>query len=669
VAQTILLVEDERIVALMEKKTLEGFGYSVLTASSGEEAEEAACGVDLVLMDIDLGSGIDGTEAARRILSRRNLPIVFLTAHSERECVEKVRGITRYGYVIKNSGDFVLQSSIEMAFELFAAHEKMRADEARLETLLKTIPDLVWLKDAEGVYVTCNPAFERLYGASLQEIAGKTDFDFIPAEQAEFFRMKDREAAAYGGPRSNEEWLTFADDGHKAFMETIKTPMLDASGKLIGVLGIGRDITERNRMETALKESEETVKRKLDAITAPDGDLGELGLSDIVDVPMIRSLMEDFSALTGMVVALLDTEGRVLVATGWQDICTKYHRAAEESSLACTESDLYLSANAKPGECIEYRCKNHMWDVVTPLFVEDRHVGNIYSGQYFYDDDLVDEGIFEAQAERFGYDKEAYLSALRRVPRYSRGEIARLMAYLVKFTQFVSRLSYSNLKLAGTIAQKRRAEEELSKSVREKEILLKELQHRVKNSLNIVSSLLRLNMAELEDQRSARVFQEAIDRVKCVSTIYEKLSESASVGSVDLSRYLSDLVALLRSGYATKVESLRIDVDIARLECDLKRAVSLGLILNELLTNAIKYAYSPGEDGEIRVRLKGGTPDWELSVSDDGPGLPSGFDAKDVASLGLRLAGLLAQDVDGSLEFSGGKGLTAVLRFKGEAAR
>ena len=664
-AQTILLVDDERIVALLEKKTLEGFGYEVVTASSGEEAVEAADRADLVLMDIDLGRGIDGTEAARRILARRNLPIVFLTAHAERECVEKVRGVTRYGYVVKKSGDFVLQSSIEMAFELFAAHESKRAGEARLETLLQTIPDLVWLKDAEGVYVTCNPAFERLYGAKASEIAGKTDYDFIPAELADFFRGKDREAIAHGGPHGNEEWLTFADDGHKALVETIKTPMLDASGKLIGVLGIGRDITERSRMEAALKESEEAVKRKLDAITRPDGALGELGLSDIVDVPTIQSLMEDFSALTGMVIALLDTRGRVLVATGWRDICTKFHRGAPASSLACTESDLYLSSNAKPGECVEYRCENNMWDIATPLFIEDRHVGNIYSGQYFYDDDVIDEKVFEAQAERYGYDKEAYLSALRRVPRYGRGEIARLMDYLVKFTQFVSRLSYSNLKLAGTIAQKERAEEELSKSVREKEILFQELQHRVKNSLNIVTSLLRLNMAELDDERSERVFQEAIDRVKCVSMIYEKLSESASAGSVDLSRYLADLVGLLRTGYATKIERLRIDVDIASLECDLKRAVSLGLILNELLTNAIKYAYRPGEDGAIRVRLARGPSGWELSVSDDGPGLPDGFDMKNAKSLGLRIAGLLAQDVEGGLDFISGKGLTAVLRFKG----
>lgn len=125
----ILLVEDEAIVAMAEAHIIRSFGYELVSAFRGEQAVALATRdeqIDLILMDIDLGHGIDGTQAARLILQQRNLPIVFLTSHSEREMVEKVRDITRYGYVIKNSGDFVLQSSIEMAFELFEAHERTR---------------------------------------------------------------------------------------------------------------------------------------------------------------------------------------------------------------------------------------------------------------------------------------------------------------------------------------------------------------------------------------------------------------------------------------------------------------------------------------------------------------------------------------------------------------
>src|SRR6056297_3134624 len=105
--RTILLVEDEAIISLAQRATLEKYGFAVLKALSGEQAIEAVSGnpnIDLVLMDIDLGKGIDGTEAATQILAFRDLPIVFLTSHSEREMVDKVRDITRYGYVLKSTG-------------------------------------------------------------------------------------------------------------------------------------------------------------------------------------------------------------------------------------------------------------------------------------------------------------------------------------------------------------------------------------------------------------------------------------------------------------------------------------------------------------------------------------------------------------------------------------
>ena len=663
--QTILLVEDESIIALVEKKTLEDFGYKVQLAHTGEAAIQAARvgGIDLVLMDVDLGPGIDGTEAARRILAERELPIVFLTGHAERECVERVRGVTRYGYVIKDSGSFVLQSSIEMAFELFAAHEKLRAGEDRLSAVIETIPDLVWLKDGNGVYLACNASFSRYYGATEAEIIGKTDYDFVAASIADFYRGKDREAIESGSKRSNEEWIVYPDNGQRALLETIKTPMFDALGKLVGILGIGRDITERKRIEEALKTSEASVRRKFDAIVEPGGDVGELSLSDIIDVPMLKALMDDFSTLTGMVTAILDTDGKVLVATGWSDICTKFHRACAESATACNESDLFLSANVKSGEYVEYHCKNSLWDIVTPFYIGERHLGNIYSGQFFYTDDAVDEALFAAQAERFGYNRDAYLAALRRVPRYGREEIALLMDFLIRLTGFVSKLSYSNLRLARTTTELKKAEERLSASVSEKEVLLKELQHRVKNSLSIVSSLLRLNMDDLADERSKRVFQEAIDRVRCVAMIYDKLSESTSSDRVELNRYLSDLIELLRSTYTIDASRIVVDTRMEAMDCDLKRAVSVGLILNELFTNAVKYAYAPDEAGAIRITLCGAIGSAELRVSDDGPGFSPGLGVDNATSLGLRIMGLLAAEIGGSIEYLSGKGATAILRF------
>jgi len=136
------------------------------------------------------------------------------------------------------------------------ALEALSNSEARLYTIIQTIPDLIWLKDTKGVYLSCNIPFERFFGAKEADIIGKTDYDFVNKELADFFLDNDCKAMAAGKPTSNEEWITFANDGHHAFLETIKTPMYDSRGTLIGVLGIGRDLTNYKMAE------EELMKQK-----------------------------------------------------------------------------------------------------------------------------------------------------------------------------------------------------------------------------------------------------------------------------------------------------------------------------------------------------------------------------------------------------------------------
>ncbi|MES9849433.1 MAG: PAS domain S-box protein, partial [Candidatus Thiodiazotropha sp.] len=135
--------------------------------------------------------------------------------------------------------------------------EELRAKEGRIRTLFQTLPDLIWLKDPDGAYLSCNQTFERFFGAIESEIQGKTDYDFVDRELADFFRAKDQIALEAGESVSNKEWITFADDGHKALLLTTKTPVYADSGGLIGVLGIGRDITSLHKTEEALRESME----------------------------------------------------------------------------------------------------------------------------------------------------------------------------------------------------------------------------------------------------------------------------------------------------------------------------------------------------------------------------------------------------------------------------
>ena len=149
--------------------------------------------------------------------------------------------------------------------------EALAEREAHINSLVRNIPDLVWLKDINGVYLNCNHAFELFFGATEEEIVGKTDYDFVDKDLADFFRENDHAAMLADKPRSNEEWVTFTSNGQRVLLDTIKTPLRNAKGELIGILGIGRDITERKQAEEALLMSEERYRTvfqtSLDGVT------------------------------------------------------------------------------------------------------------------------------------------------------------------------------------------------------------------------------------------------------------------------------------------------------------------------------------------------------------------------------------------------------------------
>ena len=150
--------------------------------------------------------------------------------------------------------DITQRKNIEI--ELQKAKEKAEENAVHLKTLIDTIPDLVWLKDKNGVYLNCNYRFEQFFGKPKNDILGKTDYDFVDKKLADFFREKDKVAITAEKPAMNEEEVTFASDGHSEILETTRTPVYNNHNQLIGVLGIGHDITVRKKSEQALKESE-----------------------------------------------------------------------------------------------------------------------------------------------------------------------------------------------------------------------------------------------------------------------------------------------------------------------------------------------------------------------------------------------------------------------------
>lgn len=152
--------------------------------------------------------------------------------------------------------------------------------------------------------------------------------------------------------------------------------------------------------------------------------------------------------------SIIDLQGRVLVGVGWQDICTRFHRVHPETCRHCIESDTQLSADLAPGQCRLYRCKNNMWDIATPLLVGDHHVGNLFSGQFFFEDEPVDRELFRSQAQRYGFDEREYLAALDAVPRLGRDAVDTGMTFLTKLARMLSQLSFSNAQLAHSLEER-----------------------------------------------------------------------------------------------------------------------------------------------------------------------------------------------------------------------
>ena len=218
------------------------------------------------------------------------------------------------------------------------------------------------------------------------------------------------------------------------------------------------------REKTVLKENRESASRKVQAILEPRGDIGSLNLGDIIDRETLQSLMEEFYKLTHILSAVLDHSGNILVAVGWQDICTKFHRSHPDTCKNCLESDTLLSSGVAAGTFKAYRCKNNLWDIATPIEIDGRHMGNIFIGQFFYEDELPDYDLFRSQARKYGFDEKEYLAALDRVPRMSKEKVDAAMTFFTKLAGMIASLSYSNINLSRTLSQQESVLHKLGKS-------------------------------------------------------------------------------------------------------------------------------------------------------------------------------------------------------------
>ncbi|HUW40897.1 MAG TPA: PAS domain S-box protein [Rectinemataceae bacterium] len=257
--KTLLLVEDEAIIALAEKASLAREGYSVIHSLSGEDAiaaveSEHGSSIDLVLMDIDLGGGIDGTRAAQEILKRRDIPVVFLSSHTERELVERTESITNYGYIVKNVGNTVLFASIKMAFRLHEAHRRLEESEERFRNLIESIQEGMCIMDEEDRFVFANPAAHAILGVEMGRLAGERLDRFLDSRAAAYIAAQNEERKQGGKGEYEQELLR--PNGERRILQVRASPRFGTRGRFEGSFVIFEDITEERRAAQRIRESE-----------------------------------------------------------------------------------------------------------------------------------------------------------------------------------------------------------------------------------------------------------------------------------------------------------------------------------------------------------------------------------------------------------------------------
>lgn len=382
---------------------------------------------------------------------------------------------------------------------------------------------------------------------------------------------------------------------------------------------------------------------------------------DLIDVKQIRSIMESFYELTGIAVTMVDLEGNLLtdengknLIVGEQEICSTFHRVHPETMEKCVESDT-TPRSMKSGEKYSYyQCFNGLTDVVVPVYVEGEHLINLFAGQFFFKPPNIE--FFQKQAQKYGFNEEEYLSTLFKVPVFT-------LEYVKKGLHFLSEIA----EMIGTMGLKEKrimeANRALKGSLKEKEVLLREVHHRVNNNIQIVSSILSLQENYVEEEETLNVLKENRNRIKAIAMVHANLYESPNMSYINMGSYIKKLVMSLFYSHGTEPSTVKpvFHLDDARLS--METAIPLGLIIKELVSNSLKFAF-PQKNGTITVEFRSENDGYLLKLADDGAGLPEWIDPQNTGTLGLQLVKSLVKQLNGTIEFDRSNGTRFTLHFQ-----
>ena len=216
------------------------------------------------------------------------------------------------------------------------------------------------------------------------------------------------------------------------------------------------------------------------------------------------------------------------------------------------------------------------------------------------------------------------------------------------------------------VTERKRAEDVVNASLGEKEVLIKDINHRVKNNLQIISSLLSLQSQDIQDEKALRALNVSQDRINAMARVHEKLSQSEDLASLDFGEYIKSLADDLRSSYGLRSKNVKLKIDVNDTLMGVDTAIPCGLIINELVSNSLKHAFPGNRSGEIVVSFLEADGQYTMVIKDNGVGFPDGVDISHPSSLGLTIVDALVRQLGGTIEIipSGGSEISITFPAK-----
>jgi PAS domain S-box-containing protein len=547
---------------------------------------------------------------------------------------------------------------------------------------MKSTNDIVLLLDARNRIVELTHAAQHLIGVAASETIGQ------PVEQVwpEWPGQTERPP----GNRTEPPKVVLSRGDEQHAYEVHISPLVNGRDTLASHVVVLHDVTERKPAEEALRklndELEDRVLARTAGLTRINArlvrEIGEYKRAEAELVQHNRELLSLQSAaaattscldllfvldtVTWEMVSLLEVEGCAISA--WDQETDTVSVTAEYGSTDWEEEKLvqvYDLANyplrkrvlaeryaqqmtisqsdTDPAELAYMQKANLKTLLMLPMVFQNRVVG------------LVE--MKDSRVERAFTDREVSLAQLLATQAASAIENARLYERAQR-----------------EISERMRAEEQIKASLREKEVLLKEIHHRVKNNLQVISSLLSLQSRCIEDQSVLKLFQESQNRVRSMALIHEKLYRSQDLTRINFAEYIRNLATSLLRSYRANSGPVSLKVNANDVSLSIDAAVPCGLIINELVSNSLKYAFPPlpsfppdgGDErgGEIRIEIRSDRDHQvTLIVADNGVGFPKGLDFRHTESLGMQLVNTLTNQLDGTVELHSNGGTEFKITF------